>query len=133
MRRCGLAVTDPLQIIAQPLKTVNYMHIKDFLKTYVKNENVESIVIGMPYNMDGTPSEMSRAVDQFKIWLTSQFPNLTIHDVDERLTSIEAKRIVRDTVKSKKKRRNKELVDRISASIILESYLNRKNIRNTRT
>lgn len=130
MRRCGLAVTDPLQLIAQPLDTIDKSELKSFLMDYIKDENVEALVVGMPYNMDGSVSEMIKHIEVFKAWFISKFPEHPIYEVDERLTSIEAKKIIQKSVKSKKKRRDKGLVDRISASIILESYLNSKKTRN---
>ena len=127
MSRCGIAVTDPLQIISQPLETVAYQDIIKFLKKYILEEGVESIVLGIPYNLDGTLSETTNAVLAFKAKLIKVFPELPIHEIDERFTSKEAQRIVVQSVKSKKKRRNnKGLIDMVSASLILESFMNKQ-------
>lgn len=127
MSRCGIAVTDPLQIIGQPLETVANTDIIRYLKRYVPDEDVESIVLGIPYNLDGSLSETTNAVFEFKAKLVKVFPDIPIHEVDERFTSKEAQRIVVQSVKSKKKRRNnKGLIDMVSASLILESYMNKQ-------
>jgi len=127
MTRCGIAVTDPLQIIGQPLDTIPKEDLVQFLKKYILEENVETLVLGIPYNMDGTLSEMALAILAFKKTLLKLFPNIPIHEVDERLTSKEAQRIVVQSVKSKKKRRNnKGLIDMVSASLILESFMNQQ-------
>lgn len=126
MSRCGIAVTDPLQIIGQPLEAVANADIIKYLKRYVAEEDVESIVLGIPYNLDGTFSDTTNAVFEFKAKLGKIFPEIPIHEIDERFTSQEAQRIVVQSVKSKKKRRNnKGLIDMVSASLILESYMNK--------
>ena len=124
--RCGIAVTDPLQIISQPLETVANGDLVKYLKKYVYEEEVEGIVLGIPYNLDGSLSETTEAVFAFKEKLMTTFPSIPIHEVDERFTSKEAQRIVVQSVKSKKKRRNnKGLIDMVSASIILESHMSK--------
>lgn len=126
LSRCGIAVTDPLQIISQPLEAVATKDIESYLKSYISTEEVEGIVLGIPYKLDGGLSDTTRTVFQFKKRLELLFPDLPIHEVDERFTSKEAQRIVVQSVKSKKKRRNnKGLIDMVSASIILDSYLNK--------
>ena len=126
MKRCGIAVTDPLQIIASPLETVDNGQLVTFIKKYLNEEEVESIVLGMPFNLDGTLSEMCLEVEKLKEKLEKKFPGMVVHTIDERFTSYEAQRVVIQSVKSKKKRRDKGLVDRISASIILQSFMNQK-------
>jgi len=126
LSRCGIAVTDPLQIICQPLQTVSNLDIIKFLKDYIPDEGVESIVLGIPYNLDGSLSETTKAVFEFKAKLTKVFTELPIYEIDERFTSKEAQRIIVQSVKSKKKRRNnKGLIDMVSASLILESFMNK--------
>ena len=128
-KRCGIAVTDPLQIISQPLETVQSDQLLDYLKKYIETEEVDGIALGIPFHLDGSHSDTTEMVYAFKAQLLATFPDLPIHEVDERFTSKEAQGIVIQTVKSKKKRRNdKGLVDRISASIILESFLNKQRI-----
>lgn len=119
-------MTDPLQIISQPLETVSAKDIESYLKAYIAAETVEGIVLGIPYQLDGGLSDTTRLVFKFKERLEQLFPDIPVHEVDERFTSKEAQRIVVQSVKSKKKRRNnKGLIDMVSASIILESYLNK--------
>lgn len=129
LSRCGIAVTDPLQLFGQPLETVPTEKIIPFLKTYISEEEVDGIVLGIPYQLDGGISETTQMVFDFKKKLGRVFPDIPVHEVDERFTSKEAQRIVVQSVKSKKKRRNnKGLIDMVSASIILESYLNRNKL-----
>jgi len=124
-RRCGLAVTDPLQIIASPLDTIDANEVLGYLKDYLEKENVDKIILGMPVDMNGSHTATTHKVLDFKEKLTSTFPTKQIIEIDERLTSVMAKRTVVHSVKSKKKRRDKGLLDRVSAAIILESYLQR--------
>ena len=128
LKRCGIAVTDPLQIISSPLQTVRQDQLFAFLETYFKEEDVESLVLGMPYNLDGSLSDMCSEVERLKKRLEKKYPNKTIHLMDERFTSHDAQRIVIQSVKSKKKRRDKGLLDRVSASIILESFMKKQSI-----
>ncbi|MGB1207259.1 MAG: Holliday junction resolvase RuvX [Chitinophagales bacterium] len=122
-KRTGLAVTDPLQIIATGLKTVETEKVLDFLKKYVVQENVECFVVGLPLNLDGTPTDATFASNEFVKKLQKLFPNIPIEREDERYTSkMAARTLVLSGVK-KKKRRNKKLLDEVSATIILQSYL----------
>ena len=122
-KRTGIAVTDELQLIASGLTTVNTNDIFIFLKQYFENENVETIVIGEPKQMNNTPSESDELIQKFINTLERQFPKLTIERVDERFTSKIAFQSMIDAGLSKKQRRNKELVDEISATLILQNYL----------
>lgn len=122
-KRTGIAVTDELQLIASGLTTVNTNDIFIFLKQYFENENVETIVIGEPKQMNNTPSESEELIQKFIKTLERQFPKLTIERVDERFTSKIAFQSMIDAGLSKKQRRNKELVDEISATLILQNYL----------
>ena len=122
-RRTGLAVTDPLQIIAGGLATVSTSELYDYLVAYVSREPVERIVIGKPIQPNGQPSEnLARVVQFVNRWRKAQ-PQLPIEYVDERFTSVLAHRAMIDGGLKKKSRQNKALVDEISATIILQSYL----------
>ena len=122
-KRTGLAVTDPLQIIAGGLATVSTSELYDYLVAYVSREPVERIVIGKPIQPNGQPSENLARVEQFvNRWRKAQ-PQLPIEYVDERFTSVLAHRAMIDGGLKKKSRQNKALVDEISATIILQSYL----------
>ena len=122
-RRTGLAVTDPLQIIAGGLATVSTSELYDYLVDYVSREPVERIVIGKPMQPNGQPSENLSRVEQFVgRWRKAQ-PQLPIEYVDERFTSVLAHRAMIDGGLKKKSRQDKALVDEISATIILQSYL----------
>ena len=122
-RRTGLAVTDPLQIIAGGLATVSTSELYDYLLAYVSREPVERIVIGKPIQPNGQPSENLARVEQFvNRWRKAQ-PQLPIEYVDERFTSVLAHRAMIDGGLKKKSRQNKALVDEISATIILQSYM----------
>lgn len=125
-RRTGLAVTDPLQIIAGGLATVSTSTLYDYLVNYVTREPVERIVIGKPMQPNGEPSENMARVEQFvNRWRRVQ-PQIPIEYVDERFTSVLAHRAMLDGGLKKKSRQNKALVDEISATIILQSYLESK-------
>lgn len=125
-KKVGLAVTDPLQIICSPLTTVPTGEIFDFLKKYLAEEEVEGIVIGEPKNLDGSPAQIAHLVVGFVRKLKKLYPNLTYAMEDERFTSVEAKQIILKSGAKKKKRRDKTLVDRVSASLILQAYMDRR-------
>lgn len=122
-KRTGLAVTDPLQIIAGGLVTVATSALFDFLRDYVGREQVECIVIGEPKQADGGPSENMQRVSQFANRWRNAFPEIPIVFYDERFTSVLAHRAMLDGGLRKKKRQDKALVDEVSATIILQSYL----------
>jgi putative Holliday junction resolvase len=123
-KRTGLAVTDSLKLIANPLETIPTHHLEDFLKKYVANEQVEAIVIGLPKKLDSTANEMTPRVLALKNRLAKLFPNLHLALVDERFTSKMALQTMIDMGTKKKDRREKEgNLDKISATIILQSYL----------
>ena len=122
-RRTGLAVTDPLQIIAGGLATVSTSELYDYLVNYIAREPVERIVIGKPMQPNGQPSENLARVQQFvNRWRKAQ-PTIPIEYVDERFTSVLAHQAMLDGGLKKKARQNKALVDEISATIILQSYM----------
>jgi putative Holliday junction resolvase len=125
-KRVGIAVTDPLQIIATGLTTVHSKDLIDFLKTYISKEDVECIVVGEPKQMNNAPSESARFIDPFVIHLKRTFPAIKVERMDERFTSKMAFQTMIDSGLKKKARQNKELVDEISATIILQSYMNKR-------
>lgn len=123
MRRVGVAVTDPLQIIANGLDTVPTNEIIDFLKTYTNSEEVSEIVVGMPLHADGNPTNLEPAISDFIRKVNKLFPTIKVVRQDERFTSSDAKRIILWSGANKKKRRDKSLVDKISAVLILQEFL----------
>ena len=131
-KRCGIAVTDPLQIIANSLTTVDTKDLLTFILDYVKKENVETIVIGEPKDMQNNPSESSRYIEPFIGQLKKALPEMDIKRHDERFTSKMAFQTMIDAGLGKKQRQNKELVDTISATIILQSYMESEAIKKNR-
>ena len=125
-KRTGLAVTDPLQIIAGGLATVATSELFDYLKAYIDREQVEMIVIGEPRQPNGEPSENLARVQQFVNRWRKAMPQVPIQYYDERFTSVLAHQAMLDGGLKKKARQNKGLVDEISATIILEDYLRSK-------
>ncbi len=125
-KRTGLAVTDPLQIIATGLVTVLTSELLGYLTSYIQRENVERIIIGEPFQNDGTPSENMQRVKQFANTLRKRFPDIPIEFYDERFTSVLAHQAMIDGGLKKKARANKSLVDEISATIILQDYMRSK-------
>ena len=126
-KRVGIAVTDELQIIANALTTVNSNEIVSWLKNYITAENISSIVVGKPMQMNYTDSESEKFITQFLKSLKKNFPDIPVIRVDERFTSKMAFRTMIDSGISKKQRKNKELIDTISATIILQSYMETLN------
>lgn len=126
-KRTGLAVTDPLQIIAGGLATVATSELFDWLQAYMTKENVERIVIGEPRQTNGEPSENHARVQQFVNRWRKAVPQVPIEYYDERFTSVLAHQAMIDGGLHKKARQNKGLVDEISATIILEDYLRSRN------
>lgn len=131
-KRCGIAVTDPLQIIANSLTTVATNELLAFVMDYVKKENVETIVIGEPKDMQNNPSESTRFIEPFVKQLQKNLPDMEIKRFDERFTSKMAFQTMIDAGLSKKQRQNKALVDTISATLILQSYMESEAIRKSR-
>jgi len=125
-KRTGIAVTDDMQIIASGLTTVNTEALFEFLENYLKNEKVELFLIGEPKQMDNTVSESEKLILPFIGKLKQQFSQIPIKRVDERFTSKMAFQTMIDSGLNKKQRQNKALVDEISATIILQSYLYNK-------
>lgn len=128
-KRTGLAVTDPLQIIANGLMTVATSELFDFLKDYVQRENVECIVIGRPTQLNGQPSENLSRVEQFVNRWRKAMPLIPVEYYDERFTSALAQQaILAGGVKKKTRRGDKGLVDEVSATIILQDYMKSKGL-----
>jgi putative Holliday junction resolvase len=127
-KRCGLAVTDPARIIASPLTTVPSGELEAFLKDYIPGENVTDVIIGYPVTVNNLPSESVKYIDPFIARFRKLFPAIPIHLADERFTSQIAMRAMIEGGVKKNDRRDKAMVDRISASIILQSWL--KSIEN---
>jgi len=125
LKRTGLAVTDPLQIIATGLTTVESPKLIPFLKDYFKREVVELIVIGEPKNWDDTDTHATPLVREIMVRLQKEFPAIPLLPVDERYTSKMASRAMIDMGMKKKQRRNKAMVDEIAATILLQEYLGR--------
>ena len=125
-KRTGIAVTDPLQLIAGGLATVSTSELFDWLKTYMAKESVERIVIGEPRQPNGQPSENLERVQQFVNRWRKAMPEVPIEFYDERFTSVLAHQAMIDGGLKKKARQDKALVDEISATIILEDYLRSK-------
>ena len=125
-KRTGLAVTDPLQIIANGLDTVATADLQEWLFNYIATETVEEVVIGYPRHLDGNPTALVPTIEKLKERLIKKFPQLVVSYVDERFTSYEAKQIILQSGARKKKRRDKGLVDKISAVLILQNYLESK-------
>ena len=127
-KRCGIAVTDPLKLIAHALETVPTAGLEAYLGDYMRREEVEAIVVGRPLQLDGTPSESTRYIEPFVRRLAKQCPQIPIVRVDERFTSKIAFRTMTDAGLKKKKRQDKGLVDAISATLILQTYMQNPNI-----
>ena len=124
-KRTGLAASDPLMVFASALDTVHSANIIEYLQKYSQNETIIRFVVGYPMNLDNTPSEAARDVDAFLNLLKKKFPDIPITKEDERFTSVLAHRAMIDGGMKKMARREKAAVDKISAAIILQTYLDR--------
>jgi putative Holliday junction resolvase len=122
-KRIGIAVTDPMQIIATGLDTIHPNQIIDYLKKYLQAEPVERFIVGEPKQMDNTPSQSAIHVKGFVNLLKKTFPDVPIEMLDERFTSKMASAVIAQSGMNKKARQNKELVDTISAVILLQSWM----------
>lgn len=125
-KRTGIAVTDELQIIATGLTTIPSNDVLKFIKDYSKTEDVEAIVVGEPRDMKNQPSEASKYIEPFVGALKKRFPDLKIERFDERFTSVMAHDAMLAGGLKKMKRRDKALVDKISATLILQSFMQSK-------
>ena len=124
-KRTGLAVTDPLQIIATGLCTVETQKLTVFLKDYFSKEAVELVIVGMPVNWDDEPTHATPLVQQFIRSFQKNFPSIPVKEVDERFTSKMASRAMLEMGMKKKQRQNKAMVDEIAATIMLQEFMNR--------
>ncbi|WP_031528956.1 Holliday junction resolvase RuvX [Dyadobacter crusticola] len=130
-KRSGIAVTDPLQIIATALDTVPTHDLRTFLKKYISQEQVEAFVVGMPKKMDNTDSENAARVQTFIKLIQKDFPEIPVHTHDERFTSYMALQSMISAGSKKSDRREKGNIDKVSATIILQSFMEgRGNARN---
>lgn len=124
--RCGLAETDDLKIIASGLPTIPTIELLDFLKNYIKNNRVDELVIGQPLDLKGNLNEVEtdilKFIDKFKV----EFPEIKVFRLDERFTSKMASFFISQSGKTKKKREEKGLIDKVSATIILQNFLEQK-------
>ncbi len=132
-KRTGIAVSDPLGIFATALDTIPSAKIIDYIKNYTQTETIIRIVVGYPKNMDNNPSEAAADVDVFLKQLAKALPDIPVTLEDERFTSVLAHRIMIDGGMKASDRRDKKSVDKISASIILQSYMDRQNAAGGRT
>ena len=123
LRRTGLAVTDTLQMIANGLTTVATADLVIFIQNYVKKEPVERFVVGLPKQMNNEPSESMKQIEPFVAKLKKELPEIPVEYLDERFTSVLAHKAMLEGGMKKMKRRDKAIVDEISAVIILQSYL----------
>ena len=125
-KRCGIAVTDDMQIIASGLETIETRDIFEFLKKYFVENQVDSIVVGLPTDLKGNLSEVETEILKFLERFKSEFPEVEVHRLDERFTSKMASFFISQSGKSKKKREEKGLIDKVSATIILQNFLEQK-------
>ncbi len=127
-KRIGIAVTDPLQIIATGLDTIHPKDIVEFLKKYLSSEQVELFVVGEPKQMDGTDSQSAPHIKGFITTLKKNFPEIPVERIDERFTSKMASAVVAQSGLKKTDRKDKARLDTISATIILQTYLEKKSL-----
>ena len=125
-KRIGLAVSDPLNIFASPLNTVNNQEFEDYISGYLKSETIDGFVIGYPVQMNNLPSESVKYVNPFIRMLKKKFPSIPVYLADERFTSKMALRSMIDGGMKKADRRDKAMVDKVSAAILLQSFLDRR-------
>ncbi len=124
--RCGLAVTDDMRIIASALQTVETRFLMEFLKKYFRENQVEDIVVGLPIDLRGNLSEVETDILKFIALFSKEFPDIQVHRLDERFTSKMASFFISQSGKSKKQRQEKGLIDKVSATIILQNFLEKR-------
>ncbi len=122
-KRVGIAVTDDMQIIASGLETVDTVRLFDFLKSYYQSNKVDAVVVGLPTNLQGIASEIEKDILAFIKVFENKFPEIPVYRMDERFTSKLASLYISQSGMSKKKREDKALIDKVSATIILQNYL----------
>ena len=128
-KRVGIAVTDPLQLIATALDTVHAKDVLDYVKAYLDRETVSTFVVGEPRQLDGTASESTQHVRGFIRSLRRTFPGIPVETIDERFTSKMASASISQSGMTKKRRQDKSLVDRVAAVLILQSYLEQRDFQ----
>ena len=128
-KRVGIAVTDPLRMIASGLTTVHSQDVLAYLDQYMREETVDCIVVGEPRQMDGSPSQSAELIDNFVRHLKRRYKELAIERTDERFTSSMAMQAMIDGGLKKKARQNKEMVDQVSATLILQSWMEAQKYR----
>ena len=128
-KRVGMAVTDPLQLIATALDTVHAKDVLDYVKAYLDRETVSTFVVGEPRQLDGTASESAQHVRGFIRSLRRTFPGIPVETIDERFTSKMASASISQSGMTKKRRQDKSLVDRVAAVLILQSYLEQRDFQ----
>ena len=126
LKRIGIAVSDPLQIIASGLTTVATTEIWTFIQKYLQQEAVETFVLGYPLNLNNTPAEIAEEVERFFEQLQKLYPQIPVYRIDERFTSKIAAQTLAMSGLKKQKRQNKALLDEVSATIILQSFMDMK-------
>ncbi len=124
--RCGIAATDDMQIIASALDTVPTGSLTDFLKKYFSENQVEAIVVGLPTDLKGNMSEIETSILAFIEKFRAEFPEVEVHRLDERFTSKMASFFISQSGKNKKQREQKGLIDKVSATIILQNFLEQR-------
>jgi putative Holliday junction resolvase len=123
IKKCGIAVSDPLQIIVSPLKTVKTSSMMSFLKIYLSEEEVEKVVFGLPTHADGNPTYLVAEIESFAKKLLETYPKLVLAYQNENYTSAQAQQIILTSGLTKKQRQDKSRLDKISAVLILQRYL----------
>ena len=127
-KRLGIAVTDPLQLFATGLTTIHPKEVIEFLKKYLQTEQIEAFIVGEPKQMDGTPSQSAPQVKGFVTILKKNFPDIPVEMMDERFTSKMASATIAQSDLKKSDRQNKALIDTVSATIILQSYMEKRSL-----
>lgn len=125
-KRCGVAATDDMQIIASAVDTIETLKIFDFFKNYFQLNKVEALVVGLPVDLKGNMNEIETEISIFVKNFQAEYPEIEVFRLDERFTSKMASYFISQSGKSKKKREEKGLIDRISATIILQNFLEQK-------
>lgn len=126
IKRTGIAISDPLGIIASPLETVNTVNLIDYLLKLIENEKISDLVIGLPLNSKNKLFDIEKEIKKFILKIKLKLPELNIERIDERFTSKIARNYINIYTEKQKIRRNKENLDKVSASLILQSYLEKK-------
>ena len=125
-KRCGIAVTDDMQIIASGLQTVETVDLFPFLAGYFTENRVEAIVVGLPTDLKGNLSEIEQEISEFIEKFKMEYPEIEVHRFDERFTSKMASFFISQSGKNKKQRQEKALIDKVSATLILQNFLEQK-------